>query len=147
MKNRKTVVIISIISFVVIVCILTIGGIFYLVKNNPQIGASFKQLASTFSDMVSLQQEILTAYPADDVQVGIRNGHILTISLVNSNVAKLSEEELWVKAKEIALFTNNHYSNLNGIDTIDVGFVQQNSTAILNLSSAFHYVIKLSELP
>jgi hypothetical protein len=147
MKKRKTVVIVIIISAVIFLCALTIGGLFLLVKNNPQIGATAKQLASSVNDMASFQQEILTAFPAESAQIGITNGHILTVSLINIKENPTSNQEKWLKAQEIALFTKNHYSNLDGIDAIDVGIVIQAGTGLLTLNTGSHYVIKMSDIP
>lgn len=147
MKNRKIVVIVVIVSAVIFLCALTIGGLFLLVKNNPQIGATAKQLASTMNDMASFQQEILAAFPAESAQVGITNGHVLTVSLINMVEKPSSDQEKWTKAKEIALFTKNHYPNLDGIDSIDIGIIQQAGTGLLSLNTGYHYVIKMSDIP
>jgi hypothetical protein len=118
-----------------------------LVKNNPQIGATAKQLASTVNNVASFQQEILAAFPAESAQIGITNGHVLTVSLINIKGNPTSDQEKWLKAKEIALFTKNNYANLDGIDAIDVGIVQQAGTGLLTLNTGSHYVIKMSDIP
>jgi hypothetical protein len=123
-----------------------IGGFSFWALNNPEVRASVKQIASTFSEMAKLQQDIITAFPADSVQIGINNNQSLTVTFVNSTVNKLSGAEQKEKAKEIALFAKNHFSNLGGIETIVVSIVQQNGAFGFTMNFTNNYVFKLSEL-
>lgn len=145
-KKSRTPLFIGIGCGVILFCILVAGGISFWALNNPTISASLIQFTSTFSDMAKLQQEISAAYPADAVQVGINNGHNLTVTLVNSSANKLSGAEQREKAKEIALFAKSHYSNLDGIDTIVISLVQQNGAFGFTMNFTNNYVFKLSEL-
>ena len=147
MKKRNVFIVLGFTALLAIVCILVAGGVVYWALNNPTISASLNQLTSSLSDMVKLQQEITVAYPADAVRVGSMNGHILTISLVNSAANKLSQPEQKARAQEVAIFARNHYAHLNGIDTIQIALVQQSGAFGITMNFTNNYVFKLAELP
>jgi hypothetical protein len=147
MNRRNVLVVISVTALLAIVCILATGALIYWALNNPGIGAALKQFTSSLSDITDLQRELAAAYPAEAIQVRITNGHILTISLVNSEVNKLSEGEQQTQAKAIALFAKNHYARINEINTINVALVQQGGAFGINLNFTKNYVFNLSELP
>ena len=147
MRKRNITVALSAVALLSVICILAIGGLAYWALNNPEISASLKQFNSSVSGMSKLQQEVIAAYPADSVQVGVKNSHLLTVSLVNSSANKLSRLEQKAKAQEIALFAKNHYDYMNGIDTIVVAFVQQDGSFGFSTNLTNNYVFKLSDLP
>ena len=147
MKKRNITVALGAIALLGVICILAIGGFAYWALNNPEMSASLKQFNSSLSDMTKLQQEVIAAYPADSIQVGIKNSHLLTVSLINSSANKLSGLVQKAQAKEIALFAKNHYDHMNGIDTIVVAFVKQDGSFGFSTNLTNNYVFKLSDLP
>lgn len=100
------------------------------------LNLSCKNTVESFSDLYALRTELIREYGAKDVGVVIHNSHVLGISLINSSINNLSEQERGSKAQEIALFAKNHYRSIRSIDTIWVSFVIANFVIFFNFNSS-----------
>ncbi len=147
MKRRTVLIALGAVLLTMVACVLATSALFYWALNNPEISATWKQFTSSLTDMADLQRELSAAYPAGSIRVGITNGHILTIALVNSDANKLSPREQSLRAEEVAHFAKKHYARVSEIDTIQVSFIQQGGAYGITLNFTNNYLFKLSELP
>jgi hypothetical protein len=145
-KHRKLPVFFGIIAFLAIACMLTIDTFVYLAIRNPSTYASVKLVILRIGDSFYLEQELRTTYHAESVAIGITSDRILTISLTNSEINALSEDDQAAKAEEIALFVKNHFAGINGIIAIQVTFVQAIGLFSYPISIAKDYLFQDSKL-
>jgi len=139
MKRRTLIITTGIVLVALCGCLVVSGFIAFRVLNDPSIRSGLERVTSDFSDMIDLQQKVLKAYPAQEVQVNIRNGRILNVSLVNSAYNQLSSSQQRAKAQEIARFVKDNYGGMGKVDAIYITFVEQQQSTIFNTNRFWTY--------
>lgn len=142
--KRKTLIILGSVVGLLCACLAATSLAAYWVVSLPQVQSALEQASGSLTQMVELQQALAQEYPAEAVQVGVTNGHILTITLVNT--AQSSSTDQRTQAKAIALFAQSHYAGISDVDQISVTFVQQAAAFGFSANTSYSYVFKLTEL-
>ena len=143
MNRKKVLIVLGIIGSLAIICMIVA---IYWAINNPEINTAFNKFRASMNAMTELQEKIISAYPADSVRVSFMNGHILSISLVNSDANKLSSDEQGERAKEIAQFSKENYARMDGIDTIQIALVQQGGAFGMSYNFKRNYGFNIDQL-
>lgn len=143
--NRKVVITLSAVVAVLFCGASVLGGLIYLVLNNPSIGEGINNIGNQLADMPELQSRLAKTYPCDSIEIQITNGHILDINMVNTGFLDLTESTRQVKAKEIAIFSMKNYGSINTIDTIVITFTDR-LTLGFEISKFLSYVYYTNDL-
>jgi hypothetical protein len=147
MKRKTLIITLGIVLVVLCGCLVVSGFIAFRVLNDPSIQAGLKRITSDLSDMADLQQKVLKAYPAQGVEVNIRNGRILNVSLVNSPYNQLSSSQQRTKAQEIARFVKDNYGGMSRVDAIYITFVERQQSTLINTNRFWTYTFDTKTLP
>jgi hypothetical protein len=82
-------------------------------------------------DISRLRSEIIKQYGEKDVSVNLQNSHYLTVTFVNSPLNASSQDERANRAAQTAAFVKDHYTSVNQIKEIWVGFIRTETHFIL----------------
>ena len=142
--NHKVVITLSAVV-AILFCGSVLGGLIYLVLNNPSIGEGINNIGNQLADMLELQSRLAKTYPCDSIEIQITNGHILDINMVNTGFLDLTESTRQEKAKEIAIFSTRNYGSIHTIDTIVITFTDR-LTLGFEISKFLTYVYYTNDL-
>jgi hypothetical protein len=100
-------------------------------------GCSF---VGEMSDMVSrlsvLQASLQKELPGEEIALNLTTTGEMTVTLVNSTIAALNDEQRGVRTRAIAEFAHAHYSRPEELQTISVVFKAERSAAGFSVSSS-----------
>jgi hypothetical protein len=144
--SRRTKIILSVIGLTLLCCLAVEGIAVYRLANTPSFRQAFGQVSNDLSAMISLQQDVRAQFPAESVSINITNGKILTVSLINMTGLDPSASGQKEQARQIALYADAHYQEVEKIDAIRVTFVKQKSISIFSANTSFTYGFTREEL-
>jgi hypothetical protein len=98
-------------------------------------------------EMMALQQKLAQEFNTQNIGIKITNGTHLAVTFQNSPIAELANGEQKAKARQVAMFVRDHYSEYGKLSMISVAFIQQNRygpVTVTKTQAAFSF--KPSEL-
>ncbi len=138
MKTRSFILLLAALACAVCLCAL-VGGIMALNSASSLAGGDLRYI-------VDLQQAIRQRFSIQDVRIGITNGNILKISVVNSAMNSLPPLEKNAKAQEIAVFTGHSFGGIKNMIQIDIAFIEETQNFIFLTTRSTTYSFPLSSL-
>lgn len=97
-----------------------------------------KQLANSLVELSKLHTAIVKEYGDKDVNVNLHNSTSLSVTFINSPLNAKGPEERAKRAEQTAAFVKQHYSSINQVNEIWVGFVRSETHFIV-----VHYSVSL----
>ena len=85
-----------------------------------------QDLFKGMGEMMVLQQKLAQEFNTQNISVNLSNGKHLSLTFHNTLFAELPESEQAFKAREIALFVQDHYEGYGKLSSVSVAFIQQN---------------------
>jgi len=136
--NRKVVIALISVAVIAVCGGIAAGGLSYFIITNATKIEGVQIINSQLAGMPKLQSKLMEAYPSDSIEIQVAGGRMLSIDMINSGIANLSETERQAKAKEIAIFAMKNYSAINTIDTIVITFTEK-TVIVLEFSKTMTY--------
>ncbi|HSH02192.1 MAG TPA: hypothetical protein VLL52_06685 [Anaerolineae bacterium] len=140
-SNNTLFIVIGGIVSLLFVFVCCMGLLVFMVMSSLDEG-TISDFIDDMSTLVTVQQELLAEYPADNIQITIVNNTTLRVEMTNPQFEMGEPVE---KAREIATFTRQNSTELSGITDITIGFSQQSGNVVAFSRMQF-YSFSVSEL-
>ncbi len=147
MRHNKIIIAFGAISLAMLCCLGVIAVFAFQAFTSPSFNTLWQQFSRDMGNMGELQQKLTNAYQAEQVQVGITNGHILRVNLINSNLNRLPSSEQAVQAQQVAGFAKQNYPGIKTIDMIQVVITTHQQVGILSTNQFTSFNFDVASLP
>jgi hypothetical protein len=104
------------------------------------------EVMKSLEDMQQLSQDLSREYNVATPSINLHDGHVLSVTLVNTPYNTLSDQEKKQKTREIALFVKKHYRGIEVVDTIVINLETNRGIGFISANSGMSYPFKTAEL-
>jgi len=106
-----------------------------------------KEQRAALKDMLTIRDDLIAQYKAQDVSIFLMNGNALRITLVNSPFNGLQKEEQQLKAREVAARVIKLYPQIDKIESITILLVRNKRfLLIFNTNTSNGFTFQTTEL-
>ena len=126
------------------------GTAFIVVQLLSGGGQTIVLSPATLAELAWLGQTragIVEVYHVEDVNLSLDNGHVLTVTFVNTGFNTIrSDEEKKMRAREVAKVTKSRCPHIDQIDTICVSFTVDSDYIIFHTDRSETFSFKKADL-